>query len=95
MEQNIIKDAVVKGLKTEKIFKTDSAETILITLEKDALFPKHTSPKDAMLAVLEGSINFFIDGEEYLLKAHEVFNFSKGVEHYVTANENSKFLVIR
>jgi len=67
----------------------------LISLEKGATFPTHTSPKDAFLVVLEGSINFFIAAQKILLETQQVYTFTKNVEHYVTASENTKFLIIR
>ena len=95
MNTNIINEAVVSGLNVSKLFKTDTTETLLITLEKQQLFPKHTSPKDALLVVLEGSINFYIENKMLALEKNEIYTFSKDVEHYVTANTNSKFLIIR
>jgi hypothetical protein len=29
------------------------------------------------------------------LERHEIYSFKKDIEHYVTANKNSKFLIIR
>jgi quercetin dioxygenase-like cupin family protein len=95
MNKNTILETVVKELNVSKIFKTESTETLLISLEKGATFPTHTSPKDAFLVVLEGSINFFIAAQNILLKTQQVYTFTKDVEHYVTANENTKFLIIR
>ncbi len=95
MHKNTIIETVVKKLNVSKIFNTDSTETLLISLEKGATFPTHTSPKDALLVVLEGSINFFINEQNILLESQQVHTFSKEVSHYVTANQNTKFLIIR
>lgn len=95
MNKNTIIETPVKGLNVSNIFKTESTETLLITLEKGTTFPTHTSPKDTMLVVLEGSINFHIKTENILLETQQVYTFSKDVAHYVTANNNSKFLIIR
>tara|TARA_R110002073_G_scaffold72537_1_gene177423 strand:+ start:418941 stop:419228 length:288 start_codon:yes stop_codon:yes gene_type:complete len=95
MNTHIITEALIQGLQVSKIFKTDTTETLLITLEKDKLFPKHTSPKEAMLVVLEGSINFYIEGKTIELNQNNTYSFQKNVEHHVVANENSKFLIIR
>ena len=95
MNKNTILETVVKDLNVSKIFKTESTETLLISLEKGATFPTHTSPKEALLVVLKGSINFFIEGQNILLETQQVYTFTKDVAHYVTANENTKFLIIR
>lgn len=84
-----------KGLKAGKLLDIDAKEILSISLEKDTIFPKHTSPRDANLLVLEGSITFFINGLGYKLNKHQIFNFPKNKEHWVEANENAKFLIIR
>ena len=82
-------------LQAGKILDVNAKEILLISLEKDAVFPNHTSPTDAHLLVLEGAITFFINNNKYQLHKHQVFNFPKDVKHWVEASENSKFLIIR
>ncbi|MDX5584074.1 MAG: cupin domain-containing protein [Aureibaculum sp.] len=95
MNANIIAEIEIKGLQVVNIFKTDSAETLLISLEKGKLFPTHTSPKTTFLVVLEGNIDFFIENKTVTLAKHQSYTFQKSIEHKVAANENSKFLIIR
>ena len=95
MNTNFIIEHKVNGLQVSKIFESETTETMLISLEKGKEFPTHTSPKDAFLVVLEGFINFHIENKMIALEKHEVYSFKKDVEHYVTANKNSKFLIIR
>ncbi|HMB61703.1 MAG TPA: cupin domain-containing protein [Eudoraea sp.] len=83
------------GLQTQKLVKTDKLEILSISLEKDATFPEHKSPKDAQLIVLEGAVEFYIGQRVYHLKKHQHFSFPKDKLHWVKANENSKFLIIR
>ena len=92
---NQIADQPFDKLQIKKIVKTDSLEILSISLEKGATFPEHTSPKDAQLIVLEGEIVFHINGTSYQLKTQQNFNFPKTTPHFVMANENSKFLIIR
>lgn len=92
---NTIKSQTFNKLQVEKLAKTDVFEILSISLEKDAVFPKHTSPTNAQLIVLEGDIIFHIHGEPYHLKGQQNFSFPKETEHWVSANENSKFLIIR
>ena len=82
-------------LKVLKLAKTDALEILSIRLEKDAVFPKHTSPRDAHLIVLEGKIEFYIDQQTFVLEAHQYFDFPKETAHWVHARKNSKFLIIR
>jgi quercetin dioxygenase-like cupin family protein len=92
---NQIADQSFDNLQLKKIVKTDALEILSISLEKGATFPEHTSPKDAQLIVLEGEIVFHINGTSYQLKTQQNFNFPKAIPHFVIANENSKFLIIR
>jgi len=82
-------------LQAGKLLDINAKEILFISLEKDTLFKKHTSPTDAHLLVLEGAITFFINDSEYLLEKHQVFSFPKDIEHWVEASKDSKFLIIR
>ncbi len=84
-----------EGVKAGKILDVNAKEILHISLEKDAVFPKHTSPNDAHLLMLEGVVSFFINDETYTLTKNQIFNFPKEKEHWVEARENSKFLIIR
>lgn len=90
-----IKEQETKGLQVSALVKTDTLEILTISLEKDATFPEHTSPKDAQLIVLEGDIDFHINQKKFELTTHQHFNFPADEKHWVKANKNSKFLIIR
>jgi mannose-6-phosphate isomerase-like protein (cupin superfamily) len=47
------------------------------------------------LIVLEGDIVFHMKDEVFHLKKQQHFTFPKDVLHWVMANENSKFLIVR
>lgn len=83
------------GLNVSKLLEFKAQEVLQVTLEKSAIFPKHTSPNDAFILVLEGKINFNINASEYKLVKHQIFDFPKNVEHWVEALENAKFLILR
>lgn len=84
-----------QGLQVGKLVDINAQEILQISLEAASVFPKHTSPRDALLIVLEGEISFFINNAEYKLLKHQVFNFPKNEEHWVEAKKNSRFLIIR
>lgn len=92
---NKIGEQKYENLKVQVVAKTSSFDILSISLEKDAIFPEHTSPSDAQLIVLEGSIIFSIDNKSYELSKHQTFAFSKYTAHWVKARENSKFLIVR
>jgi len=90
-----IKTQKYDKLQIKKLVNKATLEILCIALEKDALFPGHTSPRDAELIVLEGSIEFRISETTYNLTTQQHFNFPKETVHSVLAMENSKFLIIR
>ncbi|MBT8276749.1 MAG: cupin domain-containing protein [Bacteroidia bacterium] len=90
-----IKETSFEGLSVQKIFKNENAETLLITLEKNYEFPEHSSPRDAFLVMLEGSVIFTIQNTDYALNCSDSFTFPAEEPHKVYAKENSKFLIIR
>jgi quercetin dioxygenase-like cupin family protein len=75
--------------------KNEALEILSITLEKGSVLPQHTSPRDAFLIVLEGALEFLINGKTYSLKQFEDFSFPKEVTHQVVAREDSRFMIIR
>lgn len=93
--ENTILETNCTGLKVEKLASKEGCETLLIALEKEHWFPAHTAPRDVLLVVLEGDINFFINNTSYHLQKHQTFTFPANAKHKVFANENSKFLIIR
>jgi quercetin dioxygenase-like cupin family protein len=92
---NTVRDSAFDGLTVNAISKTETCETLLITLEKGALFPEHTSPREALLVMLEGTIVFSISAKEFLIEEYQSFTFPAHEKHHVFAKEDTKFLIIR
>lgn len=90
-----IKTQTIDGLQVRKPLKNDAVELMCITLEKGAKLPEHSSPKDAFLLVLEGALDFFINGKTFTLGCQEDLSFPRDIPHHVVARENAKFLIIR
>lgn len=90
-----IEQQAFNNLKIHKIKTSENLDILSISLEKGAVFPEHTSPRDAYLVMLEGKIQFHIKNEIHILTQHQHLNFEKGEPHWVEASENSKFLIIR
>ena len=93
--RSTITETAFEGLKVVKLASGEGCETLLISLEKKITFPEHTSPRDALLVVLEGVIVFSITNSEYQLEKHQTFAFPAHFKHTVYAKEDSKFLIIR
>lgn len=92
---NVIASLAFNGLQVKQLIKTSFLEILCVSLENGAIFPEHTSPRDAELIVLEGKLTFFISEQQFDLHKHQHFRFPKEVGHWVKAKANSKFLIIR
>lgn len=92
---NAINTEIIEDFKASKLLDINAKEVLLIHLKKDAVFPKHTSPREAILLMLEGKVTFFINNSEVDIEKHQTFNFPKEEEHWVKAKDDSKFLIIR
>lgn len=90
-----IKSQPISGLQVRKPLKNQALEILSITLERGAVLPEHTSPRDAFLVVLEGALDFYIDGKTFSLVQFEDFSFPKDRLHRVEAREDCRFLIIR
>ena len=92
---NTINTTEHKGVKSSKLANSENIDILHISLEMGAILKKHTSPKDALLIVLEGEIVFHNNNNSHILKKHQIFNFARNEDHWVEAIEHSNFLVIR
>ena len=93
--KNTIASQHFDKLQVQKLAKTAVLEILSISLEKGAIFPEHSSPTDAQLVMLEGDIIFHINEESFHLKKQQHFSFPKEKKHWVKANEDTKFLIVR
>lgn len=84
-----------KNVHIEKIIHSERFEILKFTLQKGATIKAHTSPKDAFLQMLEGSIKFTIDEKSHQLKDRNSLAFPAHSMHEVTATEKTQFLIIR
>jgi quercetin dioxygenase-like cupin family protein len=90
-----LKTTNFNGLEVTKWIQKPNFEVLMITLEKDHTFPEHISPKDAVLIVLDGTINFKIKQRKLTIQTNESFQFKADEPHEVDALTDSKFLIIR
>jgi quercetin dioxygenase-like cupin family protein len=95
LKESVVKDQSFDALQIQKLLRNERFEILSISLEAGALFPKHTSPREAILVLLEGRIEFYIDEVHYELQPQETLQFAADTEHWVKALKNSKFLIIR
>lgn len=73
--------------------KKESGNITLFSFDKEQGLSEHSAPFDAFIQVLEGTAKIFIDGKEYILKAHECIIMPANIPHSVHASERFKMLL--
>lgn len=93
--ENILSTLPFDGIKTNKVITNETGNVILIAIEQGKELTAHKSNTDASILILEGSVVFKINGEEHLLKVHDMYSFKKEEIHAVEAVSNAKLILIK
>jgi quercetin dioxygenase-like cupin family protein len=73
---------------------TDSHKLIAVGLIKDQLLPQHQTPTPAFLTVLEGAIDFEIEGKKIRLNRLDTFEIPVRVMHEVKGVEGNNVFTL-
>lgn len=91
-------DQVEKGhdkVHFKNIFETGNGGVALIAFEAGQALDTHLAPAEVMVTVLEGEIEFTMDGKPNSLKAGEFLLMGADVPHSVLATTDAKVLLIK
>lgn len=77
------------------VFSNDNGSVRLLAFDKGAMLARHKADGDAMVYVIEGSVEFEIDDQRQHLEAGNSILMPAGVEHTVLALDRSKVMLIR
>ena len=90
-----ITDVKSKGLTIEKIFKSNSCETLLFKLKKGEEIPNHVTQRKALLIMHKGKVIFHMDGMEIKLASGNTYEIPENKIHRVQAKTNTLFFIVR
>ena len=79
----------------KNIFETDNGGVALLAFEAGQKLDPHLAPAEVMVIVLEGEIEFTMDGHPNVLKAGEFILMGQDVPHSVVANADSKLMLVK
>jgi len=82
------------GIVSKQLLKKENGNLTLFAFYKGETLTEHTSKYDAFAFILEGEINFTIGGKSFIVRKGELVNLPANVPHGLSANENSKMLLI-
>ena len=91
-------DQVEKGdekVHVRNIFQTGNGGVALLAFEKGQKLDTHLAPFEVMVTVLEGEIEFTMDGKANELKAGEFLLMGQDVPHSVLATTDAKIMLVK
>ena len=91
-------DQVEKGhekVHCKNIFETGNGGVSLMAFEAGQKLDTHLAPAEVMVTVMEGEIEFTIDGKANNLKAGEFILMGADVPHSVFATTDAKVLLVK
>lgn len=100
MFYNVLKAKDIVDLKDadfekEILLQNNDSSLNLIAIKKNSKIDTHTSACDTAVFVLDGEIEIHFEFENFKIDKGEMLMFAKNIEHYVVANKDSKFFVIK
>ena len=78
-----------------QIFDTDNGGVALLAFKAGQKLDTHLAPTEVMVTVLEGEIEFTIDGRPNTIKAGEFLLMGADVPHSLLATTDAKLMLIK
>ena len=79
----------------KEIFSNENGGVVLLGFEKDQELAEHLAPAELMITVLEGEIEFSVNGKPLILKDGDFLLVGKDVAHSVKAHSNAKVMLTK
>lgn len=79
---------------TRMVRRTDKMNIIAVGLLRDQLLQKHKTLLPTMLTVIEGSIEFHINGEKFELTRFDTLEIPVNVEHEVLGLDHENIFIL-
>lgn len=94
----MVKDVAQFNLESvvfEPLLATDSAAIIEVAFKAGQMLPEHKAPAKVMVMVLDGEIDFTIDGNVNRINSGEAIMMRPETFHSVKALKDSKVMLIK
>jgi len=75
------------------ILKNDKLQITLFAVAEGESFEEHTTSKEAIVHILEGTGDFYIKDKWYVFQMGDYFYMPAGLIHAITAKAKFKFLL--
>lgn len=81
------------GVVSKQVLKNQAGNITLFSFDKDEGLSEHTTPYDALVEVLDGTVEITIGGEKFTITANESIIMPATVPHALHAIERFKMLL--
>ncbi|MFH1917460.1 MAG: cupin domain-containing protein [Nanoarchaeota archaeon] len=78
---------------SKAIIKTDKKNVTLFCMAKGTELSEHTSTKEAMVHVIEGTGTFILKGKKIAMKPGMIILMDKNAKHSLKAEKNLSFIL--
>ena len=82
------------GIVSKKLLSGDGGNITLFAFDKGQSLDNHSTPRKAMILILEGQVDFNVGKEKKLLKKDDYILLQENEEHSLTARSPLKMLLI-
>ena len=86
-------DYSTEGIVSKRVIQKDKGNVTLFAFDKGQKLSEHSAPFDAMIQVLEGRAEIFIDRVPYEVNAGQAIIMPANIPHAVNAIERFKMLL--
>lgn len=83
-----------KGIVSKEVMKTDKVDATLFCMAKTTSISEHTSTKEGIIYVLEGSGMFTLAGEDIVMAPGVFISMKNNAVHSIKAEGNTAFILI-
>lgn len=82
-----------KSVVSKEIIKKETGTITIFAFDKDEGLSEHTAPFDALVQVLEGTLELTINGKLYTLKKGDIIIMPANIPHALHAKEKFKMIL--
>ena len=82
-------------VQSRQVFETAGGGVVLLGFKEGQKLETHLSPAEVMVNVVEGEIEFTMNGIAHTIKENEFLLIGGGVPHSVMAKKDSKVMLVK
>lgn len=87
--------AETERVQFKNVFSNSNGGVVLVGFKAGQALTTHIAPVDLMVNVLEGEIEFTMNGSSHTLRGGEFLLMGANVPHSVKANTDSKMMLVK